>query len=143
MFGDYPQVELEKQLASKEKEAIEAEGQVSYAEEDNYLIVRVNKPKKLSSRFGVLLYMFGYSKNTVFAAMPKIRIIAMANKCRVFNAKKRAINSGVLLEFGENYLILKIPLKLLGEPDYVLTSLKAYRGNLPIDAAGFRKVKIK
>jgi hypothetical protein len=61
----------------------------------------------------------------------------------VFNAKKRAINSGVLLELGENYLILKIPLKLLGEPDYVLTSLKAYRGNLPIDAAGFRKVKIK
>ncbi|MDP2044384.1 MAG: PIG-L family deacetylase [Candidatus Omnitrophota bacterium] len=141
--AQYPQVELGEQPASKEKEAIEAEGQVSYAEEDNYFIVRVNKPKKLSSRFGVLLYIFGYSKNTAFAAMPKIRIITMANKCRVFNAKKRAINSGVFLEFGKNYLILKIPLKLLGEPDYVLTSLKAYRGNLPIDAVGFRKVKIK
>jgi len=138
MFEELPSPE-----SSGQKEAIEAEGQVSYAEEDNYFIVRVDKPKKLSNSFGVLLYVFGYSKNTAFAKMPKVRIITVANKCMVFNAKKRAINSGVLLEFAKNYLILKIPLKLLGEPDYVLTSLKAYHGNLPIDAVGFRKIKIK
>jgi len=91
----------------------------------------------------VLLYVFGYSKNTAFAAMPKIRIITAANKSRVFNAQKKVINSGVLLEFGRNFLILKIPLKFLGDPDYVLTALKAYHGNLPIDAVGFRKVKVK
>jgi len=48
-----------------------------------------------------------------------------------------------LLDFGKNYLILRIPLKLLGGPDYVLTALKAFHGNLPIDAVGFRKIKFK
>jgi LmbE family N-acetylglucosaminyl deacetylase len=166
LFGDYPVLELAPQQtlsakiisyfgASKmfkdaptpeppgQEEAIEAQGFVSYAEKDNYFIVRVDKLRKLSSRFGVLLYVFGYSKHTAFAAMPKIRIITKAKKYRVFNGKKRAINSGVLLEFGKNYLILKIPLKLLSEPDYLLTSLKAYHGNLPVDAVGFRKIKIK
>ncbi|MBU0548438.1 MAG: PIG-L family deacetylase [Candidatus Omnitrophica bacterium] len=138
MFEDAPNLEL-----SGQKEEVEGNGQVSYAEEDIYFAVRVDKPKKLSNRFGVLLYVFGYSKNTVFAAMPKIRIITAGNKYRVFNAQKRVINSGVLLEFGKNYLILKIPLKLLGEPDYVLTALKAFHGNLPIDAVGFRKIKVK
>jgi hypothetical protein len=48
-----------------------------------------------------------------------------------------------LLDFKRSSLILKIPLKLLGQPDYALAALKAYHGNLPIDVAVFRKVKIK
>ena len=138
MFKDTPEVEF-----SDSEEAIEAEGQVSYAEEDGYFIVRVDKPEKISSRFGVLLYVFGYSKNTVFAAMPKIRIITKAKKSWVFNAQKKVIDSGVLLELGKDYLILKVPFKLLGEPNYVLTALRAFHGNLPIDAVGFRKIKVK
>lgn len=138
MFKDVPGVE-----SSGQEEAIEGNGQVSYAEKDSCFIVRVDKPKKLSNRFGVLLHVFGYSKNTVFAAMPKIRIITAGKKFRVFNAQKRVINSGVTLEFDRNYLVIKIPLKLLGEPSYVLTALKAFHGNLPIDAVGFRKVKLK
>jgi LmbE family N-acetylglucosaminyl deacetylase len=166
LFGDYPVLELAPQEISKDKvisysgaskmlkdtslpecsikdELTEGGGQVSYAEENGYFVVRVDKTKKLSNRFGVLLYIFGYSKDTGFALMPKIRIIATANKSRVFNGKKRVVNSGVLSESGRNYVILKIPLKLLGKPDYVLTALKAFHGNLPIDAVGFRKVKIK
>ena len=166
LFGDYPALELLPQLTLKNKtisyfgaskmfkespdiissiqgEAIEGNGQVSYAEEGGYFIVRVDRPAKLSNRFGVLLYIFGYRKGVAFAVMPKIRIITTANKMQVFNAQKRAIGSGVLLDFNKNYLVLKIPLKLLGEPDYVLTALKAFHGNLPIDAVGFRKVKLK
>lgn len=166
LFGDYPVLELLPQQALKGnvisysgaskmfketpatessawEETTEGNGQVSYAEEDGYFVVRVDKPKKLSNRFGVLLYAFGYSKSTVFAAMPKIRIIAAGKKTRVFNGQKRVIDSGVLLEFGKNYLVLRIPLKLLGEPDYVLTALKAFHGNLPIDVVGFRKIKVK
>ena len=166
LFGDYPVLELAPQPTLKAKvisyfgasgmfrenrymqplkEAgeIEEQGSVSYALQDDYFIVRVDKPKKLSFGFGVKLYIFGYSKNTAFAQMPKICIITAADRCKVFNAKDRIIDHGVLLDFGKNSLILKIPLKLLGEPDYLLTSLKAYHGNLPIDAVGFRKIKIK
>jgi len=166
LFGDYPVLELSPQQADrdqsltffgfskmfedatgtespKQAEAPGISGQVSYAEEDGFFVVKIDKIKKLSRRFGVLLYAFGYSKDRAFPYMPKIRIITAAHKCRVFDAQKRVINPGVVLEFGNESLILKIPLKLLGDPDYVLTALKAFHGTLPVDAVGFRKVKIR
>jgi hypothetical protein len=89
-----------------------------------------------------MLYIFGYSQSTPFYQMPKIRIITMGRSCKVFSAKDRLIKPGVMVDFGRNSLIIKIPLKLLGQPDYALTALKAYHGNLPIDVVAFRKVKL-
>lgn len=166
LFSDYPTLELKPQAVSagkdlfysdtsemfkgeeylpdsKQIEELEDKGGVSYAVEDGYFVVRLDKPKKLSSRFGVMLYIFGYSQSTPFARMPKIRIITKGKNCKVFSFKKRVKDSGVVIDFGINSLIIKIPLKLLGQPDYALTALKAYHGNLPIDGAAFRKVKIK
>jgi len=45
------------------------------------------------------------------------------------------------LKLSKGLFDFKIPLKLLGEPNYVLTALKAFHGNLPINAVGFRKIK--
>jgi LmbE family N-acetylglucosaminyl deacetylase len=166
LFSDYPELELKSQLAPpqggllysdasemlKEKdcpvgpeqvEQLEDKGAVSYAVEDGNFIVRLDKPKKLSSRFGTMLYMFGYSFNAPFAQMPKIRIVTLGRSYKVFSSKIRIIDSGVRINLSRNSLIMKIPLKLLGYPDYVLTALKAYHGYLPIDVAVFRKVKIK
>ncbi|PIQ84868.1 MAG: hypothetical protein COV73_06570 [Candidatus Omnitrophica bacterium CG11_big_fil_rev_8_21_14_0_20_43_6] len=166
LFSDYPEVELvpqssltdedivysdasemlkatEESIDPKQAEVTEGEGSVSFAVEDNDFIVRLVKPKKLSSRFGILLYIFGYSKTTLFEQMPKIRIITMGRSCKVFSSKSRVIDSGVRVVFSRNSLIIKIPLGLLGDPDYALTALKAYHGNLPVDVAAFRKVKLK
>jgi LmbE family N-acetylglucosaminyl deacetylase len=166
LFSDYPALELKPQPLSQgrdifysdasemfeEKEypadfdqidVFENKGSVSYAIENGDFIVRVDKPKKLSSRFGVMLYIFGYNQSVLFAKMPKIRIITMGKSCKVFSAKNRIIDPGVRVDFGRNALVIKIPLKLLGQPDYILTALKAYHGNLPIDVVVFRKVKVK
>ncbi|MDP2927575.1 MAG: PIG-L family deacetylase, partial [Candidatus Omnitrophota bacterium] len=92
LFSDYPELELKPQstlegkdivysdasemfkeaeypIDLKQAETIEAKGSVSYAVADNYFVVRLDKPKKLSSRFGVMLYIFGYSQSTPFARM--------------------------------------------------------------------------
>ncbi|MFH1191213.1 MAG: PIG-L family deacetylase [Candidatus Omnitrophota bacterium] len=130
-------------IDSKQLEPLEDEEKVSYALENGYFVVRLDKIRKLSSRFRAILYIFGYSQSTPFARMPKIRIITRGNKYKVFSAKNRVISSGVRLDFGRNFFMIKIPLEFLGQPDYVLTALKAYHGNLPIDVAVFRKVKIK
>jgi len=166
LFSDFPTLKLRPQSASggsgisysdasqmyadeeypfdfDRPETIEDQGSVSYAVTDGYFVVRLDKPKKLSRRFGAMLYIFGYSRSTPFAQMPKIRIITKGKSCKVFSSKDRVINPGVCLDFEKNSLILKIPLKLLGQPDYVLTALKAYHGSLPIDAVAFRKVQIE
>lgn len=167
LFGDYPVLELAPKPLSKDQpityvgvskmfkdpqewinnqdepdEALDKE-LVSYAQEDDSFIVRMDAPKQLNRGMGVMLYIFGYNKNIPFAQMPKIRIITKGRNIRVLNARNKVLNSGVILNFNKDYLILKIPVKLLGDPDYLLTSLRAYRGNPTIDAVGYRKIKIK
>jgi len=166
LFGDYPPLDLSLRVKLKDRRAFypdvpkmfrqtqyaqdseesdvpQDRELISYAQENNYFIIRLDTPKQISGRFGAMFYIFGYAKNTPFSQMPKIRVITTGKKFKVFSAKDKVINSGVLLDLGKDYLILKIPLKLLGEPDYLLTSLKVYHGNLPVDAIGYHKIKIK
>ena len=122
---------------------IEGEGQVSYGLMEDSLLIRIDKTKELSHRFSVMFYLFGYSYNKPFAQMPKMRIVTKYNRFKVFDAKKMIKPEGVTLELKAKELILKVPLKILGEPDFVLASAKTYAGILPVDAVSFRKISIR
>jgi len=167
LFGDYPEIELEKQVSSKEKTVsffgfshmfadssiiatlgdlnnfIKDRGRVSYAVADNFLFIRIEKPEALKHRFNTQLYLFGYSYKTPFAQMPKIRIITKHNKFRIFDGRKMIKPEGVYLEFNANVSILKVPLQILGEPNFILTSIKTHRAVLPFDTMGFCRIYIK
>jgi hypothetical protein len=166
LFSDYPILELEPQKISSGEEILysdasvmleeerypletdhpqmsEDRGFVSYAREADYLAVRLNNPKQSKVSYKVMLYVFGYSGVTPFVEMPKIRIIVRNQGCKVFSAKDKIKNHGVIIQARKEALVIKIPLKLLGDPDYLLTALKSYHGNLPVDFAAFRKIKIK
>lgn len=166
LFGDYPQIQLEKQTSLKEKgvsffgfskmfedsgsdfsgalkgEAADKE-QVSYALVDNSLLIHVEKTKELNNRYGMQVYIFGYSDKTPFAQMPKLRIISKHKKFRVFDKRTRISPDGISLDVKLNELTLKVPLEILGNPDFILTSMKAHGETLPVDAIGFRKIEIK
>jgi len=122
---------------------IQDEGRVSYGLKDNILYIRLDKAKKINRRFSVLLYLFGYSNKIPFARMPKIRIIARANKVRVFDARRIIPGHDVSVKLDSNSFIIKIPLALLGEPDFILSFMKGYREFLPVDSISIRKVNIR
>lgn len=166
LFGDYPDIKLEKQASLREsavtffgfsdmfvnsengvngtlESLIENKGQVSYAVVDNSILIRVEKERELNSRFGLLLHLFGYSYKTPFISMPKIRIITRHNRFKVFDASKMIKPDGISLEFSPHVLIFKIPLSILGDPEFILTCIKAHGGALPFDATGFRKIDIR
>jgi LmbE family N-acetylglucosaminyl deacetylase len=169
LFGDYPSIELKVSAPGAEprgqkvqfvgtsnmyndvplglidtlQEAIEGKGHVSYGMTDNCLLIRIDKTKEISRHIGFLVYLFGYSDKVPFGEMPKIRISVKSNNYRVFNAKKMIKPERITLEYDTKKIILKVPLKLLGDPDYIFSSLKTFRGILPIDTAAFRKIKIK
>ncbi len=167
MFGDYPEIELEKQVSLKERavsffafsnmfvdwdggdlsslgDGSENTGQVSFAVVDNSIFVRIEKTKELNRKFNVMLYMFGYNYKTPFATMPKICLITKYDRFKLFDGKKLIKNpQGLSLRLNSNALVLKVPLQLLGDPQFILVSLKARGGTLPIDATGFRKIEIK
>ena len=167
LFGDYPEVELNKQVSLQERapaffgfskmfansnsakgvlandSLIQGRGEVGYAIADNCLLIRVAKDKELIRRFNLILHIFGFSDKTRFASMPKIRIVTRHEKFKVYDGKRRINPEGIRLNLSPDDLVLRIPLTILGNPDFILTSVRAYAGELRPAATGFRRIVIK
>lgn len=165
LFGDYPEVELKPQATLSEKTAqfsgssdmysdpgvgivsdleskAEDKGNASYAVVDSSLLIRVEKEKELNRTFSLQLYLFGYNHRIPFASMPKIRLILKFNRFKIFDGKRMIKPQGASLILEPHVLILRLPLQVLGSPDFILTSMKSYRQDLPVDATGFRRIEI-
>ena len=168
LFGDYPEVELEKQVSLKEQ-AVSFFGfsylfkdfgrddlgeqnaqdfgnnkdRVSYAVVDNSVFVRIEKSVESKRRPMVQLYLFGYSPKVTFALMPKIRIVARGSKIDVYNQNTKIKSDTVSSEMTPKIFTIKVPLGLLGNPDIVITSIRSFGDVLSMDVTGFRKLVIK
>lgn len=168
LFGDYPQIKLVLparsgesnklallkkrffsffKLADREaglKEGIPGElGKFNYSVEDSTLSIRIRKTKETADRrVTAAFYLFGYSYGTPFAQMPKLHIITKYKNFRVFDGKKEINPQGVVLDLSRKDLILKVPLKVLGNPDFILSAVRAYTGALPEDTLGFCKINL-
>ncbi|MDD2679322.1 MAG: PIG-L family deacetylase [Candidatus Omnitrophica bacterium] len=167
LFGDYPEIQLKKQVSSKKrppdffgfsemftgarggKEAPRANnpagnhGEVSYAVVDKYFVIRVAKDKELIRRFSLALDIFGFNRRRPFASMPKIRIKARYEKFIVYDGARQVNPKNIRLHFNADDLILRIPLETLGNPDFILTSVRAYGGKPVLSDTGFRRIVIK
>lgn len=167
LFGDYPEIELKKQVSlrehapaffgfskmfaslGEEENALANEGlkgdhgQVSYAVADHSLLIRVAKDKELIRRFKLILYLFGSSAGKPFASMPKIRIVTKYDKFRAYDGKKRINSADIRLKLDSEGLILRVPLAVLGDPDFILVSVRAYGKKFTPAATGFRRIAIK
>jgi LmbE family N-acetylglucosaminyl deacetylase len=170
LFGDYSVVNLKNQPSLKAKptaffgfsklfldtdpeNGIDTDnlmgdgGQVSYAVEDNSLVIRVEKSKNIIYRFSSMIYLFGYSYDKPFAEMPKLRIITKHDNFKVLDGSKIINPEGVSLKLKPDVFILKIPLNILGNPSFVLASVKSYTGKTQENktsfySTGFRKINL-
>jgi len=115
----------------------------SYELLDNHLVIRIPKSAHLKNRLVTLFYLFGYNYDIPFAEMPKISVITKYNRVRVLDGKRIIAAEAVDLQVEPRELVLKVPLALLGDPDFVLVSFKAYTDNLPFNSPGFLKLKIR
>jgi len=167
LFGDYSDIELAPQMSLKEKAVqffgfsdmyedqntgvlgkienhIQDKEQISYAVIDDSLLIRIRKEKEFNRRFSLYLYIFGYSYQSPFSSMPKIRIITKYKSFKVFGGRKMIKPEGASLSLEPNSLILRLPLKVLGDPEFILVSVRAYnRGTLPVESSGFRKIVVE
>lgn len=131
LFGGYPEIN------------IGVSSSINYSISEGSLLIRINKDVDANNRLSAVVYLFGYSYKTPFGQMPKIRIITKHNKFKVLNGKKIINPQGVNLELNPTELTLKIPLSLLGDPDFMLVSLHGRAGANNVDTLGFRKVNIR
>ncbi|MFH1888811.1 MAG: PIG-L deacetylase family protein [Candidatus Omnitrophota bacterium] len=118
-------------------------GRVSYALLNDSLLIRIDKPRELNKRLRLQLYLFGYSREVPFASMPKIRIVTLHKKFGVLDGRKMIKADGLSLKLDPDNLMLRVPLRLLSRPDFILAAVKTYSGIMHTDTTSFRKIDIK
>lgn len=116
---------------------------VSYSVEGDSLVVAIQKTKESAKhRLATWVYLLGYSHNIPFANMPKLYIVTRYNWFRIFDGRRLIEPDGVSVTISNRTIALKVPLKELGRPDFILGSIKAYTGTLPLYRSGFRMIDI-
>lgn len=118
-------------------------GPVKIFLEDGNLLIRVKKSNSSSKhRMACWIHLFGYRYDTPFARMPKLYVVTKYNTYRVFDGAKEMEVAGAMVFLQKHYLTLKLPLSALGRPDFILGSVKAYTGALPIYYSGFHRIDL-
>jgi len=116
---------------------------LAYEYDGNYFYIRISRAGSLNKEFSTLIYLFGYSYKTPFAKMPKIRIMTKGSKFKILDARRFVKPKGVELNSNSGEFLLKIPVMLLGDPDIVFASLRAYGAKPRINSIGFHKITIR
>ena len=167
LFGDYAPIELKKEEPAQGAveprfsgssnifadsgagealgldKAAEGDGEVSYSVSGDQLLIRIDKARELNNRFGAMLSIFGYSRKKPFAQMPKITIVTRHTNFKVFDRGRLVKAAALGIESRDKELLVSVPLSLLGEPDFILTSAKTYAAGVSFEASGFRAIEIK
>ncbi|MBF0490423.1 MAG: PIG-L family deacetylase [Candidatus Omnitrophica bacterium] len=106
------------------------------------LIVSIELSKPLAQDVEAFIYIFGYNKKIPFGQMPKISLRLGSNSYTLYDQAHRIEQDGIIVKRNPNEVTLAVPLKLLGNPDKILTSARTYLGNVPLDSASWIAVEL-
>ncbi len=164
LFGDYPKVKLEanaasvysfpsrkegftqikKELIDKERNLFVGIEEHSAVVRDRNLVLSLSLSRSLGKEVGVVVYLFGYRKDVPFAKMPKIRIRIGMLLHAVYdqNIKINLSDAGIRINRQNRNVVIVVPLRLLGNPERILTSANTYLGNLLLDWVSWRIMEL-
>lgn len=152
LFGDYPAIKLVRsdpanlnwQDVSQSEYCVISPGPrskicgLAYARDEKNLFINLTLRRKIDKNFGVSLYLLGYSKNTEFAKMPKIRLGINLSGLNIRDKKQTLFIKDTQLKYKRSSIFIKIPLVSLGNPDYILASGRTNVKGLTFDDTAWR-----
>jgi LmbE family N-acetylglucosaminyl deacetylase len=113
--------------------------ETAYVRQGDELIAQVTLRNRLGKRANVHLLLFGYRRGADFATLPKLNVnITPFGNVHVFDDGKRLPGGSVTVTSVDNRLLVRVPLRLLGEPapDLLFTATRANLGEVaPDDSA--------
>ncbi len=137
--------ELPEELSPKERMAFIGVEWKFVRWEGDHLSISIALSKPLAANVEASIYIFGYQKGkdkTPFAHMPKISVNLGVLSYNVFDQAKRIDQGSVQVKRTAKEIIIKVPLKLIGDPDRILTSARTFLGNVPLDSASWMAVEL-
>lgn len=149
LFGDYPDVKVEpRQAETIQWQEIEKYppdfciSSVSFAREGGDLLIKLSLTRHIDENFGASLFLAGYGSGKNFAAMPKIAVDIGPEGLHIKDKKRVLFSSNTRLSREGKTLFLKIPMLLLGDPDYLLAHFETTDKGLLLDDASWRVISV-
>jgi LmbE family N-acetylglucosaminyl deacetylase len=118
-------------------------GNVKYKLEDNYLILNLKLKRKIDQAFGISIYLLGYSNAKDFSSMPKLHIDLSIKGLSIKDRFNSINKKDFTYYYQGNELILKIPLDIIGNPDFILSHIKTHSGDITLDEEAWRVLEIQ
>ena len=114
-----------------------------YALSDNNLLIKITLQRKIDMDFGVSMYVIGYKKARDFASLPKLHISIGINGLKVTDKKLPISSKPVVLSHQGSDILLKVPMNMLGEPDYLLVAARTNIKDLSFDHTAWRVLEVE
>ena len=104
------------------------------------LTVRFSRP--LAAVVRASLYVFGYRRDRPFAGMPKLHILIGAAGEKVLDQERELPAATVAVQRAARAVVVRIPCDALGGPEALLTGMRTYLGEVPLDVASWRALRL-
>ena len=79
-------------------------------------------------------YLMGYRGDRPFAEMPKLHIDMKGANTKVYERRRRVPDDSVKVSISPTLSEVRVPLKLLGDPERILLAAHTNAGNVPLDS---------
>ncbi len=154
LFGDFPVIKIKKDLiggtwtylrdASLEQDATKKDiSNLAYRFDNDNFYIKLLIRKRIEHDYGVLLYLVGYKKGKSFSEMPKISVLLDVFGLHIKDKKKKIFNKDCFTYNNDKETIIVLPLKILGNPDHLLTYAKTKGTGLPLDEVVWRVIELE
>ncbi len=137
-FGDYPVLKIRE----GEKNQSRYKRALSYAAEGDDLVVRLTLRRRINKRLGISIWLLPYQKNVLFSSMPKVKIKTGLRGLRAKDQSRNKALKGIRFTSRGKALEFRIPLALLGNPDFILVSGKTALNDLTLDEMAWRVLSL-
>jgi LmbE family N-acetylglucosaminyl deacetylase len=115
---------------------------VHYALNGKQLFIKFDLKRKVDRGRGISVFLLGYSRNTDFQLMPKLKITLGLLGTQIKDKKQTIFIKNFKVYYEGKDLIVKVPIASLGNPDYILSRIKARTGALPYHASSWRIIEL-
>ena len=109
---------------------------------DDNLIISVKLSRPIGKTVGTAIYIFGYRDDVPFGEMPKVRIKFGSLRHSIRDQSIKIPFDSITVQRRAKEITIRVPLKILGNPQRILTSANTYMGAVPLDWISWRIVEL-
>lgn len=135
--------ELPEHLEPEERESYVGLVHHAISWEGDELVVEIECTRPLPARARLSVYALGYRGDRGFGEMPKVQVVLEPEGYRVLDQGREARGEGVMVEQRGQKFAVRIPLRVIGDPEKVFIGTQTHGEDVHLDMLPWRIVDLQ